>query len=613
MAYITSENYEKIIYSGGAEHRLKIWFNEVELEDADLYCEKLTVSSRVLSSGSSKVFTLDNFVSKELTLILHNIPLDSIVDQVKISLGTLVGEEYEYVPLGVFNIQDRPTTDKDKITIKLRDNSVKFDFGYNAQPLIETNGGTATKMQILQDICNQAGVVCNITEFLGANGTVGVYDNTIKGRTYVSYICEQAGAIATINRDGELIFIYLADLVTRRIPLSIVEKYSIGQKYKISRVVYEDALRKFEVGTEANDTLYINSGNPYISEQGQIDGIYNLVNGFTIDSLTTGKILGNPSIDPYDIIEIYDDYTEDETIIARTLANNSLVYNGVLINTFATEISIEARKENVNITGEATFKKWAKTEIDNINAEVEITVGKVEGNTQQINSLKVNLDGISNYLESAGGTNLLRNPIGMFNNDYWNGDGAEPYTDTYIQNKTGQRSCWLLNNGNHSQTVQVKNGKYTFTMMFEKLITLSTVILKINDKEYELQENTHITFEVTDNHITVEFIGDVDKCAYLMNLMLNEGTIAQVYSNNANETISDTVMIGKGIQIRATGKNTELDAQADGIRIKNINTGDTTTEFTDKGTITNDLTAHKATIAKVLIADTGSQTLFTRL
>ena len=134
---------------------------------------------------------------------MHNIDLSEIQDQVLISIGTLVGNNYEYVPIGIFNIQDQPTTDKDRTTITLRDNSVKFDFNYNAQPLIEEHGGSATKLQILQDICTKAGVTCNISSFIGSTDLVGIYDNTITARQYISYLAEQAGKIATINRSGE--------------------------------------------------------------------------------------------------------------------------------------------------------------------------------------------------------------------------------------------------------------------------------------------------------------------------------------------------------------------------------------------------------------------------
>lgn len=391
MAYITSDRYKEVIYSQDCRHKLKIWFNNIELEDADIYCEKLTVSSRIIPNGS-KVFMLENFISKEATLVLHEVDLSTIKDQVKISIGTLVDNEYEYVPIGIFNIQDKPTTDNGKTTIKLRDNSVKFDFGYNGKELIDNNGGVASLLQVLQDICNQAGVVCNITEFLGSEDLIGIYDNTITARTYVAYIAGQAGAIPTINRDGELIFIYINNLITHEIPLHFVEKYTDGDLYKISRVAYESGIIKIENGTTDNDTLFLDASNPYITSQDQIDGILEIVNNFEINSFSTGKIIGNPAIDSYDLISI-----TDEGNTYKTLATNDLTYNGVIIQTFATEIGLEERKENVSLNGENTFKKWAKTEIDRVDARITQEVGRIDtieiSNNEAIQEIQNKFDG----------------------------------------------------------------------------------------------------------------------------------------------------------------------------------------------------------------------------
>lgn len=325
----------------------------------------------------------------------------------------------------------------------------------------------------------------------------------------------------------------------------------------------------------------------------------------------------------YDICDRYNIKVGDNIYSCVMFNDEIIVTQGLEENVF-TEMPEEtqtdytkADKTDRKVNQAYIIANKQKNQIELVTSEIKSVRDSLTNNYYDIEQSNVLIqnatDGLLNKLSQVGGNNLLKNPIGNFGNDYWENDGAEPYTDTYIQNKTGQRSCWLLGKGNHLQTIQVKNGIYTFSMMYEKLITLSNQLLKINDVEYELKNDTIITFEVTDNHITIEFVGDVDKSAYLMNLMLNDGEEKQGFTNNANETISDTVMIGKGIQIRATGVNTELDAQADGIRIKNINTNQTTTEFTDKGTITNELNTNKATIAKVLINDTGTQTLFTRL
>lgn len=264
MAFKTSEKYKSVIYSGDCRHKLKLLFNGVELADADVYCESLKVTSRIIPNGSTR-FSLDNFVAKEAEIILHDIDTTIIQSPVNISIGTLVDGTYEYVPIGLFVVQDLPTTDSNKTTIKLRDYAVKFDFGYNAKDIIDENGGSVTKLQILQDICSKAGVETDITKFYGSNSKIGIYDNSITARTYISYLAEQAGAIATIDRSGKLIFVQLKDLETVEIPLNIVEKYEDGEKYEISRVVYEDAIRKFEYGDESKDTLFINTANPYIT------------------------------------------------------------------------------------------------------------------------------------------------------------------------------------------------------------------------------------------------------------------------------------------------------------------------------------------------------------
>ena len=381
MAYTVSQGYNDIIYSGNAKNKLKVLFNNVEMHNIDDFCEKLTIKSRIIAEDGSKRFSLNNFIAKECELILHDVDIDDLQDQVNISIGTLVNNSYEYVPIGVFNIQDTPTTDGKTTTIKLRDNAVKFDFNYNAQPLIEENGDSVTKLQLLQDICTKAGVTCNISSFIGSTDLIEIYDNTITARVYVADIAEQAGAIATINRSGELIFIYINNLTKNIIPLNVVEKYTLGERYTIGRVEYESGIIKYTTGS-ANDYLYLDSSNPYVSSQAQIESVYSIVNGISIDSLETERIIGNPAIDCYDLISITDNNVE-----YITLANYTLTYTGVMTMKFSTLIGLEERKSNVSINSEATFRNWARTEIDNVEASVSILAGKTQVISDELTSI----------------------------------------------------------------------------------------------------------------------------------------------------------------------------------------------------------------------------------
>lgn len=147
--------------------------------------------------------------------------------------------------------------------------------------------------------------------------------------------------------------------------------------------------------------------------------------------------------------------------------------------------------------------------------------------------------------------------------------------------------------------------------MCKKLVTLANVKVTINDTDIDITnedwEQKILTFEVTNRQATVKITGDTVNCAYISDLMLNSGSSIQVWGLNQNETYTDTVKIGKGIKISATGANTELDAQADGIRIKNTSTGETTTGFTDKGMSTKDMQAETSTVARLLTQNINGQ------
>ena len=450
MAFNVSNDYKRIIYSQDDDNDIKIWFNNVELANAGYLTEKLEGTFRVLANDGKKRFSLDNFVAKELTLTIHDVNLNAIQDQVKISIGTLVNNQYEYVPIGVFNIQDIPTTNNGTTTIKLRDNRVKFEFNYDAFPLInnqyrlttDTNylqgksyytynsqdeiyellvdgvdyeigdaisgnvyeeKGTVTYKQILDDICQKAGVVNKVTTFDGDAIETSFFDNSIKGNIYVTFIAEQGGYVPIIDREGALDFVDLNNAYVWRIPLSIMsDNYQIGTSYSVQRVVYESGIIKYETSSdETLNTLYLDASNPFIISQAQINNILTKFANFEIDSVSfTNAILGNPAIDPYDIIEVYDDEDVNEAVIFRTLANHTYTFNGKHRQLFDTQIDKEARKENVTKNSDIAFKRWAKTTIDGVEAQVQITAQEITNVSSNIATLNVATESISSEVAS---------------------------------------------------------------------------------------------------------------------------------------------------------------------------------------------------------------------
>ena len=398
MAYIpkecTKEQYNNAVYSQDAKHKLYLKIGNTVVEEPDNFCESMTLKNLLLDDGS-KNFHLDNFVSKTIELILHDYTIEDLTQEIDIKLGTYINPTigYVYVPIGVYKVQDNPTTDKNKTTYKLRDRSVNFDFGYNAQEIIEKSSKTdekgnkyVTKLEIVDDICSKAGVTyVGDRNFAGYDDKIGIYDNSVTGRLYISYIFEQAGRIATINREGNLTSVLINNnLNVQELPFDLIESYTIKQSYKISKTIYESGAIYFENGTETDDMLFINGSNPYIANQDELDRVARLINGFEIDSYSISKIIGNPAIDSYDLIQL-----NTGNNIYKTLAQNTLKYNGKLTQSFETNIEYEARQTNTTKNSEITFRKYVKSEIDNINATIKTTV---EETTAQIKGLEESID-----------------------------------------------------------------------------------------------------------------------------------------------------------------------------------------------------------------------------
>ena len=156
----------------------------------------------------------------------------------------------------------------------------------------------------------------------------------------------------------------------------------------------------------------------------------------------------------------------------------------------------------------------------------------------------------------------------------------------------------LLQNTTVSQEQIVPNGNVTVSFKYKKLIELAEVSVIINGREYELTATTDTEFVtgvnnidaliVSSQSIEVEFVSDTNDACEIYDLMVNAGSVKLAYSQNMNETTTDTVNISKGITITSSDTNTLFKADSVGIRIfdRNSSSSDPTTKFLDTGLLT---------------------------
>lgn len=236
---------------------------------------------------------------------------------------------------------------------------------------------------------------------MNSNKQVAVYDSTVTARTYLGYIAEQAGGFAIIGRDGKL-YIKTIGEDTANLALRYFSEYSWGERFKVSRIAYEDGVQDFKKGNEINNTIWISSDNMYIVDQEQIENIYNEYQDFEVYSFS-GTSIVDPAWDIGDILII-----DNKKIVFQ----GELEYKGKFKASISSDIQARS-KEDTTATkiSETTKIRRVQSQINQIegtitqiveeNNEFEQQLTQVE---QTVDSISQNVGNIVDYKREVSGT-----------------------------------------------------------------------------------------------------------------------------------------------------------------------------------------------------------------
>ena len=208
----------------------------------------------------------------------------------------------------------------------LTDKMVNLEFNYDASEIF--NNGVATLLEIVQDICYKAGIELATMDFRGYDKGISWYDNTRTAREYIGYIAELNGGYAQIGKDGKLYFRKQNTSSAKSISIDDCADFKIGEKHVITRVVYEQGTLKYEYGNESGNTLYLSGDNVYITEQIEVEEIFNEINGFEFYSFSTSNCPIDYNIMAGQIITFTDDINNYPTIVGYELNFNGDWYGG---------------------------------------------------------------------------------------------------------------------------------------------------------------------------------------------------------------------------------------------------------------------------------------------
>ena len=528
-----------------------------------------------------------------------DLPYMAKFDTFKYFDGVWNGTDYEYVDMGTFTVFDEKDQDQFNKHITAFDNLIKFNV-----PFIDNKDYPKTIFEELQNICEQAGVELVNTSI--TNGDFEIQNNQFVNneslKSVLKAICQISGTYAIIKEDKIVLQLKneTSETINKSQHMPITWKrrtYGINQVILgLEDVVGEYVIRQDEEDIAINGVhkLVIND-NPFAYTQEKrdllIDDLFNQVKGF-------GYI-------PYELKGEWLNYMDiGDTINIDGIDTILLRVNGKSPKSLESEMSAPAIIDSAiqyvdNTASIKNLMKKTEISVDKQKSEIELVTREINSvkndlsnnyyNIEQSNVLMQNATGgLLNKLSQVGGNNLLRNTFfyeyenGLLT--YWN--GPQKVVPKY---ESKSRNALSLQNGTIKQSVNLTNKKYCCSFKYIKLSEVANAKFIINGKEYVLDGNVDYEkkFEVVEDlktdSITIEFVCDTNDGFLIYETMLNEGESASLFTQNTSESISDTVNIGKGVEVLASNIKNKTRMDADGLRGINTETNELTFYQTTDG------------------------------
>lgn len=420
MAYelSTIEKVREIIYSGDAVYDCKLYFNKELIPVEQI--SNIKISSPIIDTtqDTGTMFHLGTFISQRLTIKFKNLDgLDLTSNpEIYLEIGVKVDGEFVYIPIGYYLIDELAENYQKTCEITCLDYAAKFKSNIDVSRFLNEEGYVIAS-ELFENICQYFGVGHGTYPSTNNNKKLYFYDDSLSGKDNISFLAELFGGNAKMGRDGKCYIIPLKDSNKEPVEIDALSGKSIeiGDIYEISRVCYDNGKLKYQSGgdvvtldelpesvseeeiredvyyylttdmkyykyldntwveaTDMKNTLYIRTNNLFITQQEDIDNIYNSVVGFKINNITCEN-RGDITLDSWDIIK----YTIDEEEY-YTLNENELTYNGVCMSKINTQIPAGKKTETTNIIvpNTATALKRVQTIVNEVEGSMKTVAEK---------------------------------------------------------------------------------------------------------------------------------------------------------------------------------------------------------------------------------------------
>lgn len=276
-------------------------------------------------------------------------------------------------------------------TYTLIDKMVNLEFKYDASDIFTNR--SATLLEIVQDICNKAGIELATMDFRGYSKGITWYDNTRTAREYIGYIAELNGGYAQIGKDGRLYFIKQNTPSAKTISIDDCADFKIGEKHKITRVIYEQGALKYEYGDESGNTLYLNGDNVYITDQTEVEEIYNEIKGFEFYSFNTSNCPIDYNIMAGQVITFVDGENSYPTIAGY----DDLTFNGDWYGGYNLEVATK-KQEETQVIGTSEKIRDLSIKVDRETNKITQAIKEIDDQNNKISQVTQTVDELNSKI-----------------------------------------------------------------------------------------------------------------------------------------------------------------------------------------------------------------------
>lgn len=576
--YQVSDSYKQNILQNDRNFESKITIGDKVITNEQLI--SLNINNTIQQDDT---FSIGNTIASTLNLtFLPNDIVISDMDKIDVKIGLLVNEQYEYIPMGIFNIDKIEETDT-LTTIIAYDNMIKFDIDY-----IENNENP-TAHSIITRLEELTGV-----EFGGDLSDYTNYNlDVLTGyscRVMLGFIAALFGCNVIIDRQGKFKFIGISNEVINQV--NIVDLYTKDSKqlitrtsesvtvkinnnynsdvyfsytkknknYKLTRITNETDVEELSVGNDEGMCLYMT--NPLIN-QAILTDLYNELTNIDYAPFSMNW-QGDMSIDLGDKIAVVD---TKGVVREHPVLGVNLNYNGGLNSTLTAqgETSITNTYKPPTTQQEqeiiATKKKVVKIEKD--AGELYVVVYDSENNSS-IRLTEKLLEAIADEIV------LQANNIKL--------EGLTTINDKFKVNTDG--------------TIEAKDGTFEGTINGGN-INIGNTSQDGKTKAFVVSSNGNIKIGGTTGR------QNTDGTEQGIFEVTSTGTLHSRNKDNAD--IYSRLDDGKLI---VRNEDTQINIASDGIQIKNTET-ENSLKMSDNGIITDLLNITGKVVAQTGLSSTG--------